>query len=276
MPKFDLRSLEELLRDFYNLTGLKTCLYDTEGNELCFYPSRLSEFCHILRQDASMDEACRDCDKRAFANCRKTRSQYAYTCHAGLQECVSPIVCDNRTVGFIMIGQIKGDGDAPTLSPLLPSWLKDKLCRVYAQLPHVSAEKRHSAFRILDACAGYELLKTLAEVDSLSIDAQIDKYIHDNLAGQVSVAQLCSELHLSRYEIYRICDEYFYCTPGEYIKKCRLSYACRLLCETALSINRIAVKCGIGDYNYFSKTFKSAYGMSPTAYRKAASSKSES
>ena len=34
MAHFDLHSLEKLLYDFYNLTGVKTCLYDAEGNEL--------------------------------------------------------------------------------------------------------------------------------------------------------------------------------------------------------------------------------------------------
>lgn len=269
MPKFDIKSLEKLLRDFYNLTGLKTCLYDADGNELCFYPTRLSEFCEILRRDGGMDEQCRDCDKRAFANCRKTRSQYVYTCHAGLQECVSPIVCDNRIIGFIMLGQIKDSTKFADLSCALPGHLKARLRAAYHKLPSISDEKRLSAFRILDACTGYELLNTLAQVNDVSIDAQIDKYIHENLSGQVSVAELCSEFHLSRYEIYNICNEYFCCTPAEYIKKCRLSYACKLLSTTALPVNQIAVKCGIEDYNYFSKIFRSTYQTTPTAYRKA-------
>ena len=268
MPNFDLKSLEKLLCDFYNLTSLKTCLYDADGNELCFYPTKLSNFCEILRKDESMDQKCKDCDKRAFANCRKTRSQYVYTCHAGLQECVSPILCDNRIIGFIMIGQIKNNTNFSNLSHELPKDLKKRLRSAYNKLPSISTEKRLSAFRILDACTNYELLKTLAQVDTLSIDAQLDKYIHENLSGQVSVPQLCSEFHLSRYEIYNICDKYFCCTPAEYIKKCRLSYACKLLTTTALPVNKIAVRCGIEDYNYFSKIFKSTYNISPTSYRK--------
>lgn len=96
----------------------------------------------------------------------------------------------------------------------------------------------------------------------------IDKYIHENISAPLSVSHLCSEFHLSRYELYNICNEYFYCPPAEYIKKCRLTHACNLLRNTELAVNKIAVKCGIEDYNYFSKIFKSTYRLSPSEYRK--------
>ncbi len=217
-----------------------------------------------------MDSRCKDCDKLAFANCRKTRSQYVYTCHAGLQECISPILYDDQIIGFIMIGQIKkSDGhDFIHIEKNIPQNLKRQLKSAYESLPVISAEKLLSAFRILDACASYELLKTLVQFYNNPIDAQIDKYIYDNLTSPLSVSHLCSKFHLSHSEIYNICKDYFNCTPAEYVKKCRLTRACKLLTTTNLSVKRIAIQCGIPDYNYFSKIFKSAFGLSPTKYKK--------
>lgn len=271
MSSFNLQSLEKLLQDFYNLTNIKTCLYDSEGNELCYYPTKLNSFCGILRKDENIDRQCRECDKNAFAICKKTRSQYVYTCHAGLQECVSPIICDNQIIGFIMIGQIKNNSEDNFISfnKNIDAELEESLCAAYKNLPSISEEKLLSAFHILDACASYELLKTLMHVYKNSIDSQIDKYIHDNLSKPISVSNLCAEFHLSRHEIYNICNEYFSSAPAEYIKKCRLTYACKLLSTTDLPINKIAIKCGIPDYNYFSKVFKANYGMSPTNYKRA-------
>lgn len=269
MSSYDLHSLEKLLYDFYNLTNIKTCLYDSEGNELCYYPTKLSRFCEILRKDNKMDMRCKDCDKHAFAYCRKTRSQYVYTCHAGLQECLSPIICDNHIIGFIMIGQIKNncENDFVNFPKELPENLKERLRSAYVSLPSISNEKLLSAFHILDACAGYGLLKTLLQAHINSIDSQIDKYIHQNLSKPLSVSLLCSELRLSRHEIYDICNKYFGSAPAEYIKKCRLTYACKLLDTTNLPVNQIAIQCGIPDYNYFSKVFKAYYGISPTKYK---------
>lgn len=270
MLTFNLQSLEKLLHDFYNLTNIKTCLYDSEGNELCYYPARLNSFCEILRKNENIDKQCRECDKNAFAICKKTRSQYVYTCHSGLTECVSPIICDNQIIGFIMIGQIKNDtnNELPKITNELNHESTKKLNKAYENLPSISNEKLQSAFHILDACASYELLKTLMHMHKNSIDSQIDKYIHDNLSKPISVSTLCHEFHLSRHEIYNICNEYFSSTPAEYIKKCRLTNACKLLSTTDLPIGKIAIKCGIPDYNYFSKVFKSNYGTSPTEFKR--------
>lgn len=271
MENFNLQLLEKLLQAFYNLTNIKICLYDFEGNELCYYPTRLSSFCKILRENKEIDQRCKDCDRLAFERCKKTRSQYVYTCHAGLKECVSPIICDNHIIGFIMIGQIKSssDTDFVRFQEKLPENIKTKLRLDYNSLPSISDQKLLDALQILDACAGYETLKTLLQVHKKTIDAQIDQFIRSHLASSLSVSLLCSEFHLSRHELYHICKEYFDCTPAEYIKKCRLIYASELLSATDLPINKIAMQSGIPDYNYFSKVFKSMYGTSPTKYRKS-------
>ena len=270
MAHFDLHSLEKLLYDFYNLTGVKTCLYDADGNELCYYPAKLSSFCKILREDPEKDSLCRECDKHAFATCRKTHSQYVYTCHAGLKECVSPILRDDRIIGFIMLGQIKSNSDAePNIfKTKMPKERMELLGQAYDRLPIISNQKLFSAFRILDACSGYELLKTLLQSGKNPIDRQIESFIYNNLAEPLSIPYLCSEFHLSRYEIYNICNKYFSCSPAEYIKKCRLTYACKLLTATDLPIHKIAMQCGIPDYNYFSKIFKAYYKISPSTYKK--------
>ena len=275
MKHFDIQSLKQLLCDFYHLTNIKVCLYDIEENELYFYPKRLSSFCEILRKDERFDSLCRECDRHGFANCKKTRSQYIYTCHAGLQECVSPIICDDQLLGYIMLGQIKNncETDFSDIENRFPESLKKSLREAYENLPTISNETILSAFHILDACTGYEALKMLLQNHNQSIESQIDNYIHKHLSSPLSVSTLCSEFHLSRHEIYNICGKCFQCTPAGYIKKCRLSYACTLLSTTNDPIYDIAIKCGIPDYNYFSKVFKSEYGMSPTRYKKTNHSK---
>ena len=88
MKNYNLQKMQELLQHFYNLTSIKICIYDNAENELCFYPEKFSPFCALLRTDPEMNERCKACDQRAFSECKKTREQYTYTCHAGLWECV--------------------------------------------------------------------------------------------------------------------------------------------------------------------------------------------
>ena len=82
MHEYDLSKMQELLHDFYNLTGIKICIYDSAENELCYYPEKLTPFCRALREDAAADGRCRACDRRAFAECKRTHRRAVYTCHA--------------------------------------------------------------------------------------------------------------------------------------------------------------------------------------------------
>ena len=270
MSNIDRESLKTLLYNFYNLTGIKTCLYDSYGNEICSYPVRLSPFCEAIRKDEKIDQLCKDCDKRAFSICREKRTQHTYTCHAGLQECVSPIIYEGSILGFIMIGQIKNTArtNSEALNDIISDQQLPELLDAYENLPVISAEKLSSVFQVLDACAGYELLKNQLKDYNKSIESRIDKYIRNNPTAPLSVPRICSEYHLSRYELYNTFNKYFGCTPSDYIKKCRLELACELLVKTELPVNQVAIRCGIPDYNYFSKVFKSRYGISPTQYRK--------
>ena len=169
-----------------------------------------------------------------------------------------------------MIGQInKSDAEPILPKENIPTEDRDELMAAYNSLPIISTDKLRSAFHILDACASYELLKSLVQFYNTPIDTQLDKYIYDNIATPLSVSELRSKFHLSHHEVYNICKEYFNCTPAEHIKKCRLAHACKLLTTTSLSVQEIAIRCGIPDYNYFSKIFKSSFGLSPTKYKKA-------
>ena len=274
MSKFDTQALEQLVYDFYNLTNIKCCIYDSNENELCFYPTKYNNFCEILHEDEKMAIRCKECDHRAFSTCRNTRRQYMYTCHAGLKECVSPIFHGNDIIGFIMIGQTKvnHDDSFSKMSKNLPESLKRILSTAYIELPLIEDEKLISATHILEICASHEFLKTLNLIYEYSIEQQITKYLLENISKPLTVSHLCSKFHMSHYEIHNVFNEYFGCAPTKYIKKFRLDYACTLLTTTNLPVNKIAVKCGIEDYNYFSKIFKSTYDISPTVYRKNAKS----
>ena len=270
MELYDQKKLWELMRDFYNLVGLKVCIYDSSEEELAFYPEKLSSFCSLLREDSEMDRRCKECDRRAFAECKKTYKQYFYTCHAGLLECMSPIIFDKKIIGYMVLGQIKAEkhSDFKNIAHRLPEDKLDELKERYESLSVIGIDKLNSAMRILDACTGYEYLKGLIGTSDNKIDMMLERYINDNISTDLSVPRICSEFHLSHSEVYSIFKRYFGTNPAEYIKARRLGKACELLEKTDMQINKVGAECGFPDYNYFSKVFKRAVGISPRAYRK--------
>ncbi len=56
-------------------------------------------------------------------------------------------------------------------------------------------------------------------------------------------------------------------TPGEYLKRRRLREAALLLQQSDLTVAQVGAAVGWPDQFYFSKLFKAALGLAPTAYR---------
>ena len=143
-----------------------------------------------------------------------------------------------------------------------------KLEKAYYNLPVIKTDKINSALHIVNACTGYEYLKTLVNTYENKIDLLLDEYINNHVADDLSVQTLCSHFRLSHSEVYSIFKEFFMSTPAEYIKSRRLNKAYDLIKTTKLPVNKVAEKCGIPDYNYFSKIFKRKFGFSPRELRK--------
>ena len=259
MQQYDFIRIQSLLKDFYNLTNIKICLYDNSGKELCFFPEKFTPFCAEIRKDKEMEKLCLECDKKAMLECKKTRKACTHVCHAGLIECFSPILHGDTIIGYIVLGQIRVDKTKPNFS--------ESLNALYENLPIIAKDKIDSAINVLNACTSYEYLKKI-DLYQKPIEDKILEFINENIKNDLSVQTLCDKFRLTRVEIYEIFKNSFNSTVADFVKKCRLEKASELLKETSYSVNLIADKIGVPDYNYFSKIFKVAYGISPREFRK--------
>ena len=62
---FDKTELLVLLQDFYELTGLRTVVFDEWGMDILSYPRQLPAFCQLVRAAPEGEQGCRLCDQRA-------------------------------------------------------------------------------------------------------------------------------------------------------------------------------------------------------------------
>lgn len=119
-----------------------------------------------------------------------------------------------------------------------------------------------------------ELLAILSSMKALSpkpvhYDEKTQKvltYINENLSSSLSVDELASLVHMSKYHFMR----QFKASTGEtvhsYVRQRRLLYASRLIRE-GLSVSQSAVQSGFEDYSVFYKAFKENFGISPKEYK---------
>ncbi len=104
--------------------------------------------------------------------------------------------------------------------------------------------------------------------DNLTLVNNILKYVDENYAEKISLEEIAKENYVS----YNYLSQTFAKTVGttfsKYLVGVRLRHAVDMLIRSDLSISEISYKCGFNNVNYFIKTFKSYYELTPNEYRK--------
>ncbi len=100
---------------------------------------------------------------------------------------------------------------------------------------------------------------------------RVTDYIEANLTSDLRLGNLAELLNISTYHFSRQFSREMGIGVGRYIQLRRMSLASNLLGGTSLSIAEISERVGYSDARSFSRAFLDVYGLSPQAYRRAAS-----
>ena len=93
-------------------------------------------------------------------------------------------------------------------------------------------------------------------------------YIDEYFMTKINLKELSQDYGYSVNHFRKLFFRHCGTTPKDYILNLRLQYAKKLLCETDLSIGKIAENCGFGFYSEFALFFKKNTGIPPAEYRK--------
>ena len=95
-------------------------------------------------------------------------------------------------------------------------------------------------------------------------------YLQLSRGKRTEVSQIASALCMSDRQFYRKIRAITSSTPTAYIQRIKIKKAKSLLDGDAeMSFGEIAERCGFSDYSNFVRTFRSAYGVTPTVYRRS-------
>ena len=86
----------------------------------------------------------------------------------------------------------------------------------------------------------------------------------------LNIDVIASQFGIGRTNFYRKVRELMGMSPNDYLRKCRMDRAAELLRTTDLPVSDVCVQIGVPDAQYFSRVFKTFYGVTPTAYREQA------
>lgn len=91
--------------------------------------------------------------------------------------------------------------------------------------------------------------------------------LRDDCGRDLSLAEVAQSADVHPVHLTRVFRRHLRCTPGDYLRRCRLDKAAALLKSSRSGLSEIAQACGYFDQAHFSRAFKRAYGIGPKAYR---------
>lgn len=94
------------------------------------------------------------------------------------------------------------------------------------------------------------------------------RYINDRYRENITLDDVTSHLHMSKYHFCRVFKQFTGATFLEYLNNLRLTEAHQLILYTKKSINEIATATGFNSTSHLTRVFKSVYGISPRGFRK--------
>ena len=94
------------------------------------------------------------------------------------------------------------------------------------------------------------------------------QYIHQHFDKKLSLEEIAEQASVSKSTALNLFRRYLHDTPVHYLVKYRLQEAANLLLTTEKKIIVISQNVGFENIDYFCKTFKKYYQMTPTEYRK--------
>jgi YesN/AraC family two-component response regulator len=93
-------------------------------------------------------------------------------------------------------------------------------------------------------------------------------YINTNVTKNITLNTICEHFELSKQYVCRLFKQHLQCSVNDVIVAHKMNSAGEYLQFTTLNITQIAEKLGFENIYYFSRKFKSFYGISPSEYRK--------
>ena len=121
---------------------------------------------------------------------------------------------------------------------------------------------------LLDHCLDREALANRESGDD-RMDS-IMEYIHQGYSRHITLAELSEDLYLSTGYLSRFFTKHFGMSFSQYLMKVRLQHIKDEMLYTDKPITQIAYDCGFSSISLFNRSFKKAYGITPSAYREKA------
>lgn len=271
---FDQEQLLRLLTNLYIFTGMAANILDPQGRDIDLFEGH-PPFCKAINALPEGHRRCVACDAWKVKHYSAARGFQFYRCHAGVCEAVMPLYDKKRPLAYLVFGCFL-DG-----SPIGEQWERarstldwypggpEMLKSAFFQFRQYSDAELKAYSELLEALAAYIQLKGMIQATERTDAQRLELYLDQHYMERLSLESVSRELGIGRTKLCRLAKQL---SGGEtlfqLIARRRIEAAKELLVRSELPISAVAGAVGVGDYNYFSRVFRSITGMTPRDFRK--------
>jgi AraC family transcriptional regulator len=129
------------------------------------------------------------------------------------------------------------------------------------------------AVDLIEAYGSRDRLQRLERSRAGLVDRRLRRaieFMHDNYGRDLSLAEIAAAAYVSEYHFARLFRRLTGESAHSYLAMIRVDQARRLLANSDLSIADVGRRVGYPAPSHFSRVFRAATGMSPSAFREAA------
>lgn len=278
---FDEKRLRKLIANLNILTGVPANILDVHGLDRYLFGGH-PPFCKAINADPEGHARCVACDAWKVKRYSAGGGFQFYRCHLGICEALMPLYDKDSPLAYLIFGCFLDD------SPIEEQWARtrarldwwqgdvEELHRAFLQFRRCSQKELWAYAETLEALAAYIRLEGLIQSAEQSDLQKLELYLDQHYMEKLSLDGVSKALHIGRTKLCTLAKELSGGhTLSWLISQRRIEAAKRLLIQSTLPISAVAESVGISDYNYFSKVFRSAAGMTPTQFRKSVLSAQE-
>lgn len=240
-------------------------------SELFLFNIHENSHCIFVKSFSKAKEHCMKAQKTVCETCRS--GSFFGTCYAGVTEYVYPVFYGNTIECFICVSGYAGEYCESYLNRCSEKYgipvadLKKSAMSLKREIPNKSYVDTliMPLVRMLESV--YESNAGGDEGAAVGIEKVVN-YVNRHYTEDVTLKELCEKFSYSRSYMSHNFSKYTGTKFREYVTVLRLKTARSLLCHSNLTVTETALSVGFSDPNYFSKVFRSEYGLAPREYRK--------